>query len=101
MQEDLQNFVDVSLEMNSNTPTKRKTKLSSELVYGSPVKELVTLSQSGAYDLIVMGTAGERSFGEIVFGSVSTHVSQQAFCPVLMVPKNHSFTKVKRYFIRL
>lgn len=37
-------------------------------------------------DLIVMGTTGEGNLLEKVFGSVSTHVASNAYCPVLLVP---------------
>lgn len=94
IKESLEKFVDAELESVAGTATARKAKVEAEMVYGSPIQEIVNMSKSGEYDVIIMGTAGEKNWGEIMFGSVSTHVSQQAYCPVLLVPSGSTYKKV-------
>ncbi len=94
IKESLEKFVDSELVSVGNTLTARKVKVEAEMLYGTPVQDIVAISKSGEFDLIVMGTAGERNWGELMFGSVSTHVSQQAYCPVLLVPSGCEYKRV-------
>lgn len=94
IKESLENFVDTELETSSTSTTARKVKVEAEMLYGTPVSDIVALSKSGDFDIIVMGTAGEKNWGEIMFGSVSTHVSQQAYCPILLVPSGCEYKRV-------
>ena len=55
-----------------------------ELRIGFASEEVVRLSKE--VDLIVMGTTGQGNLMERVFGSVSTYVARNAFCPVLLIP---------------
>lgn len=59
------------------------------LQVGFASETLVQLSKD--YDLIVMGTTGEGNLLERTFGSVSSHVSRFAHCPVLLVPGDYRF----------
>ena len=47
-------------------------------------------------DLIVLGRTGTNSVFEKVFGTTSTHVAQNAACPVLLVPKGTVFKGIKK-----
>ena len=93
--EALANFVDDEMETAGNIVTARKVKVEAEVYYGSPVQDIVAMSKTDEFDLIIMGTAGQRNWGELMFGSVSTHVSQKAYCPVLLVPSESEYKKVK------
>lgn len=93
--EALTNFVDEEMDTASNIITARKVKVEAEVYYGSPVQDIIAMSKTGEFDLIVMGTAGQKNWGELMFGSVSTHVSQKANCPVLLVPSESEYKKVK------
>ena len=92
--EALANFVDEEMEMADNIATARKVKVEAEVYYGSPVQDIVAMSKTGEFDLIIMGSMGEKNWGELMFGSVSTHVSQKAYCPVLLVPNEVVYEKV-------
>jgi nucleotide-binding universal stress UspA family protein len=72
----------------------RKVKVNAELKFGGASDTIIDLSKKD-YDLVVMGSVGSGSFAEIVFGSVTTKVAQDAFCPVLVVPKNSRFKGVE------
>lgn len=62
---------------------------------GFAVEQIVKHSASGEYDLIVMGTRGDKGTLEKWFGSVSTSVTQLAKCPVLLVPQGKHFDAFK------
>jgi nucleotide-binding universal stress UspA family protein len=72
----------------------RKVKVNAELKFGGVSDTIIDLSKKD-YDLVVMGSVGDGNFAEILFGSVTTKVAQDAFCPVLVVPKNSRFKGVK------
>lgn len=55
-----------------------------ELRIGFAGEEIVRDSKQAS--LIVMGTTGQGNLMEQVFGSVSTHVAQNAHCPVFLIP---------------
>lgn len=52
---------------------------------GDPAREICLLAKHEPYDLIVMGSRGLGTFGELVLGSVSHKVLHHAPCPVLIV----------------
>lgn len=93
--EALANFLDEEMDTASHISTARKVKVEAEVYYGTPVQDIVALSKTNEFDLIVMGTAGQKNWGELMFGSVSTHVSQKASCPVLLIPNESEYKKVK------
>ena len=63
----------------------------SEITSGFAGEELVRISKSEEIDLIVMGTTGDNTILEKVFGSISSDVSKHAQCPVLLVPQGAKF----------
>jgi nucleotide-binding universal stress UspA family protein len=97
LKEKLTEFVTHSIEDDDDEGyiSLRKVKVNAELKFGSVSDTIIDLSKKD-YDLIVMGSVGEGSFAEIVFGSVTTKVAQDAFCPVLVVPKNSRFHDIKK-----
>jgi nucleotide-binding universal stress UspA family protein len=92
----LTDFVTHSIEDDDDEGyiSMRKVKVNAELKFGSVSDTIIDLSKKD-YDLVVMGSVGTGSFAEIVFGSVTTKVAQDAFCPVLVVPKNSRFHDIK------
>jgi nucleotide-binding universal stress UspA family protein len=93
----LREFVTQSIEEDENdgSITLRKVKVNAEVKFGAVVETIVDLSKKD-YDLVVMGSVGEGHFLEIVFGSVTTKVAQEAYCPVLVIPKNCRFQGVEK-----
>lgn len=53
--------------------------------------EIVDVAKQNDYDLVVMGTKGERSALEKFLGSVTTDVMMKASCPVLAIPSEATF----------
>jgi nucleotide-binding universal stress UspA family protein len=56
--------------------------------------EIIDAARQGEYDIIVMGTKGERGALEKFLGSVTTDVMMKATCPVLAIPSETSFKPV-------
>jgi len=73
----------------SNVPVSFEAKL------GFAVDEILKLSESKDVDLIIMGTMGEHIALEKVFGTVSSDVSQNAACPVMLIPPDIKFKEIK------
>ena len=96
LKEQLTDFVSKSIENDDDDGyiSLRKVKVNAELLFGNVTNTLVDLSKN-TYDLIVMGSLGGGSFAEIVFGSVTTKVAQEAHCPVLVIPHNRRYHKVE------
>ena len=93
----LQDFVTQSIEKQDikGDIVLRRVHVNAELISGFVGETIVELSKKD-YDLVVVGSTGGGVFSEIVFDSVTTDVAQNAYCPVLVVPPNSTFTKVKR-----
>ena len=72
-----------------------KNAVSSVLKIGLATDTIIKESE-GDTDLIIMGRTGSNSVFEKVFGTVSTHVAQNAFCPILLVPQNTHFKGLKK-----
>ncbi|RMG71032.1 MAG: universal stress protein [Bacteroidetes bacterium] len=61
---------------------------------GRAAETIVSLSERGDIDMIVMGTLGAESMAEKLFGSVTTRVIESASCPVLAVPMGVQFEPI-------
>ena len=64
---------------------KAKFRHESVVIPGDPAQEIYERAKAGGYDLIVMGNRGRSLVTELLLGSVSHKVLQQAHCPVLIV----------------
>jgi nucleotide-binding universal stress UspA family protein len=53
--------------------------------HGSPAQEIVSLSRSGGFDMVVMGTHGRTGLRHVLMGSVAEAVVRRALCPVLTI----------------
>ena len=56
------------------------------LKYGNPAEVLAELAEECDAFTIVVGRKGTSKLKTILFGSVASHVVQQAKCPVTVVP---------------
>jgi nucleotide-binding universal stress UspA family protein len=73
-----------------------QTDVQTKIVKGETISHLVELSRSNAYDLIVMGMTGLQDFMDKIIGTNSLDVSNQAECPVLLVPRDTHWQRVDR-----
>lgn len=62
-------------------------------VFNNLISEIKNQVKEKPIDLIVMGTKGATGAKEVLFGSNTVHVLNQARCPVLAIPDNFSFEK--------
>ncbi|MCB9282865.1 MAG: universal stress protein [Lewinellaceae bacterium] len=73
--------------IHSGESVATATRIEKEVVIGFAAEEIVRLTKTGKFDLVVMGTTGEAGFLGRVLGQVSTQVAQQSVSPVLFVPR--------------
>lgn len=55
------------------------------VVAGDIVSEIMACAESYKGDLIIIGTHGNQTQGEIVLGSISKQVLRKAQCPVMVI----------------
>jgi len=66
--------------------------IGTKVVYPSDfIADSIANRSKKGYDLIVMGTKGERNTLNKIMGSVTTNTMTHAACPVLAVPENAKF----------
>ena len=58
---------------------------------GFPGEEILDSIEENAAEMVVMGTTGDTGAIKKWFGSVSTHVMNEAPCPVLLVPEKAGY----------
>ena len=59
--------------------------LNVEVVFGTPVEQIIERAETEGIDMIVMGTHGRRGITHLVLGSVAEKVVQLAKQPVVVV----------------
>ena len=59
--------------------------VNSILEAGDARRRIIELTESGMYDLVVMGTHGRTGLTRFVLGSVAENVVRRSYCPVLTV----------------
>lgn len=59
--------------------------VNSILEAGDARRRIIELTESGMYDLVVMGTNGRTGLTRFVLGSVAENVVRRSYCPVLTV----------------
>lgn len=64
---------------------KPNLKISTQLKKGRPADTIIETAKEGQFDLIVMGSRGLGGIKQLLLGSVSDRVADQAPCPVLIV----------------
>jgi len=60
-------------------------KITTQLIEGKVSTQIIETATDGEFDLIVMGHRGAGSISEVLLGSTSERVVQQASCSVLIV----------------
>lgn len=90
--EALSAFVDQHFE-NDDSDTIVKNKIKQKVVIGYAAERLVELSKKT--DMLVMGTTGKNGPLEKMFGSVSSNVSQNAACPVWLIPPQARYRGIR------
>ena len=56
-----------------------------KIVSGDPAEEILNYAESEKMDLIIIGTHGRKSIGQVVFGSIAERIVQKSPVPVLTV----------------
>ena len=92
IQENLNDFVADA----RHTETIAASKTTTKILTGDAVAEVVELSNSKDYDLIVIGMTGLQDFISRFFGSTSLEVSNKSTCPVLLIPRDMKWRRVER-----
>ena len=54
---------------------------------GDPAEVILAASEAEDVDVVILGSHRRGLLGRLVLGSMSTRVSEQARCPVLVVPR--------------
>ena len=63
--------------------------------FNTPVNEIIELTTTKKFDLIVMGTQGATGAKEIFLGSHTVHVIRKSTTPVLAIPEGYAFKELK------
>lgn len=63
----------------------RGVEVSTDIVVGHPVEQLIHRAEEEQSDLIIVGRRGTSLFHKIMLGSTSERVLRYAHCPVLLV----------------
>ncbi len=81
---------DTRVELQSNLDlmvreVESNVAIEAIVIFGEPAKEILDFSESGDFDLLVMGTHGRNMVSRFVIGSVSEQVLRRAPCPVFLL----------------
>jgi len=85
----LQEFLKAANQRNRGNSTSKPIPVAAEVAIGFATEEIIRMSKEPGTDMIVMGTTGEGGFLNKLVGSVSSRVAQQAWCPVMLIPKKY------------
>lgn len=94
------------LEVSKQTSEKKLMYLTQEYAKGKDIKstsiyglfnveEVVEYADEHDFDLIILGTKGERNSVEKFIGSVTTGIMMNADCPVLAIPANAEYRDIR------
>jgi nucleotide-binding universal stress UspA family protein len=81
-----QEETDIALE--GLTAEARPPEVTVRAVGGLPAEEILRAGADA--DMIVVGSRGAGGFAKLLMGSVSTHVTLHARCPVVVVPADNT-----------
>jgi len=74
--------------------TKQEVKI--KVLNGHPVDVLIEMSKTSNTDLIVIGATGLADVLTKIFGSISIKISNQAYCPVILVPREAKWQGIRQ-----
>ena len=83
-------LVDIKLQFNNPNHTFKTLSAFNTLTH-----EILELSETKNFDLVVMGTQGVTGAKEIFLGTHTVHVIRKSKIPVLAVPVGYEFKKIK------
>tara|TARA_R110002051_G_scaffold32126_2_gene72386 strand:- start:7990 stop:8835 length:846 start_codon:yes stop_codon:yes gene_type:complete len=83
-------LVDIKLQFNNPNHTFKTLSAFNTLTH-----EILELSETKNFDLVVMGTQGATGAKEIFLGTHTVHVIRKSKIPVLAVPVGYEFKKIK------
>jgi nucleotide-binding universal stress UspA family protein len=89
--ERLRQFIHHNDPSNGNTLVARRVKTICKAQVGFAPETLIAMSKAPTTDLIILGYSGEHDWIDKLFGSVALRVSQEAHCPVLLVPRGAEY----------
>jgi nucleotide-binding universal stress UspA family protein len=72
-------------QLRGETQQHSNVEIGVMVEHGSAPEAIVSMSQSGGFDMIVMGTHGRTGMRHVLMGSVAEAVVRQALCPVLTI----------------
>jgi len=58
--------------------------------YGNPSVEIIKAVEDEGYDLLVLGSHGHQTFGDIIFGQTVDNVRHSIKIPIMVVRTGHS-----------
>lgn len=64
-------------------------------VLGNTITQIVDYVSEEKIDMVIMGTKGNNSFSNVLFGSYTSKIMEKADCPVLAVPEGVVFDGLK------
>ncbi len=74
-----------SRRLKERPPVGGVPEITTKLIMGGPLGEILEEARQGQYDLIVIGTHGRTGLKHFFLGSVAERVIRAAPCPVLTV----------------
>lgn len=85
----MQDFVQTYLsKVRIIHPLKHDPRIELDVEVGAPGRLIAEIARRDQVDLIIMGTQGEHSRVEQMFGSVAMHSLNKAPCSILIVPEH-------------
>ena len=88
----MSDFIHETMNMaDSDVLVASRVKVTTEVKLGFAPDCLIEISSDPSVDLLVLGTSGEKNWFDRLLGSVSVEVSQNAHCPVMLVPQKADF----------
>lgn len=91
----LTEFLGAANHRNRVNPATEPIPVSTEVAIGFATEEIIRMSKEPGIDMVIMGTTGEGGFLNKLVGSVSSRVAQQAWAPVMLIPKKFKAKKFK------
>jgi len=73
-----------------------RERVSTRVVFGPTVDVVVAVSESGGYDMVILGVRGTSGLHKLIFGSVARGVVEHAKCSVMAVKEGD---KPPRWFV--
>lgn len=74
-----------SLQRARTIANQQRVPLKTHVIAGRPVRDILTLADDLATDLLVIGGTGHSAFYERMLGTTAARVVHMAKCPVLIV----------------